>query len=102
MASTKARRALKRFPGIADPGADKLLLFAGVTPYLALDSNGLRVLLRLGYGEEDDAPTRETRVPFLAAENLVHVDLLCCPTIAQNAADGVGSFAYLIGLIPTQ
>src|SRR5690348_2282789 len=27
-----ARRILKRFPGIGDPGADKLLLFAGATP----------------------------------------------------------------------
>jgi endonuclease-3 len=48
----QARKALKRFPGIGDPGADKLLLLAGVEPVLALDSNGLRVLLRLGYGQE--------------------------------------------------
>lgn len=51
----KARRALKRFPGIGNPGADKLLLFAGVEPVLALDSNGLRVLLRLGYGRDAKA-----------------------------------------------
>jgi endonuclease III len=48
----KAKKALKKFPGIGDPGAEKLLLFAGVHPALALESNGLRVLLRLGYGEE--------------------------------------------------
>jgi endonuclease III len=48
----KAKRALKKFPGIGDPGAEKILLFSRTHPVLALDSNGLRVLLRLGYGEE--------------------------------------------------
>jgi len=48
----QARQALRRFPGIGDPGVDKLRLFAGVEAILALDSNGLRVLLRLGYGTE--------------------------------------------------
>lgn len=48
----EARRRLARFPGIGAPGVDRLLLFAGVEPVLALDSNGLRVLLRLGYGRE--------------------------------------------------
>ncbi len=48
----KARAALKRFPGIGDPGADKILLFTGRHPLLALESNGLRVLLRLGYAED--------------------------------------------------
>jgi len=44
----KARRALRRFPGIGEPGADKILLFAGRHPLLAPDSNALRVLQRLG------------------------------------------------------
>ena len=48
----KAIKALKRFPSIGDPGAEKILLFAGAYPVLALESNGLRVLLRLGFGEE--------------------------------------------------
>ena len=46
-----AVRALKRFPSIGQPGAEKILLLAGGVPVLALDSNGLRVLLQLGYGE---------------------------------------------------
>ncbi len=49
----QAKKALKKFPGIGDPGAEKILLFAGVLPVLALESNGLRVLLRLGFGRED-------------------------------------------------
>jgi endonuclease-3 len=47
-----ARRALKKYPGIGDPGADKILLFSGSHPVLALDSNGLRVLVRLGFAQE--------------------------------------------------
>ena len=48
----EARRALKGFPSIGPPGADKILLLTGAQPVLALDSNALRVLLRLGYGRE--------------------------------------------------
>jgi endonuclease III len=48
----EARRALKAFPSIGPPGADKILLLTGSRPVLALDSNALRVLLRLGYGRE--------------------------------------------------
>jgi len=48
----KAISALKKFPSIGEPGAEKILLFTRSYPVLALDSNGLRVLLRLGFGEE--------------------------------------------------
>lgn len=49
---SKAKRALKKFPSIGDPGAEKILLFTETHPILALESNGLRVLLRFGFGEE--------------------------------------------------
>ncbi|MCA8977331.1 MAG: hypothetical protein KDC98_21595 [Planctomycetes bacterium] len=48
----KAGKALRRYPGIGAPGAERMLLFAGRDTVLALDSNALRVLLRLGYGTE--------------------------------------------------
>ncbi len=48
----KAKKALKRFPGIGDPGADKILLFTHTHPILALESNGLRALIRLGFVDE--------------------------------------------------
>jgi endonuclease-3 len=48
----QAKKALKRFPAIGEPGAEKILLFCRAFPILALESNGLRVLVRLGYGEE--------------------------------------------------
>ena len=48
----QAKRALKQFPSIGDPGAEKILLFTHSYPVMALDSNGLRVLCRVGFGEE--------------------------------------------------
>jgi len=50
---SKAIKALKKFPSIGDPGAEKILLFAKTYPVLALESNGLRTLLRLGFGKEN-------------------------------------------------
>src|SRR5262249_25634426 len=37
----QAKKALKRFPAIGDPGAEKILLFGRALPVLALESNGL-------------------------------------------------------------
>jgi endonuclease III len=48
----KAKKALQKFPGIGEPGAEKILLLSKTYPFLALDSNGLRVLVRLGFGAE--------------------------------------------------
>ena len=49
---SKARKALKRFPTIGDPGVDKILLFTGTVPIAAVPSNCVRVPHRLGFGEE--------------------------------------------------
>lgn len=49
---SEAKKAFQKFPGIGEPGAEKILLFTGAQPVLALESNGLRVLRRLGFGEE--------------------------------------------------
>jgi endonuclease III len=48
----KAKKALQKFPSIGEPSAEKILLFTRSHPVLGLESNGLRVLLRLGFGEE--------------------------------------------------
>lgn len=47
-----AKKALKQFPNIGDPAAEKILLYSGVTGALPLESNGLRVLTRFGFGRE--------------------------------------------------
>ncbi len=46
----QAKKALTQFPNIGEPGAEKILLFCGVADGLPLESNGLRVLTRVGYG----------------------------------------------------
>jgi endonuclease-3 len=46
----KAKKALKQFPNIGDPGAEKILLYCGAAEGLPLDWNGSRVLLRIGFG----------------------------------------------------
>jgi endonuclease-3 len=48
----KAKKALKLFPTIGDPGASKILLMCGMGEEVPLDSNGLRVLTRAGFGRE--------------------------------------------------
>lgn len=50
--AAQARKALRKFPVIGEPGADKILLFTGTVPTLAPESNGLRVLMRLGFVRE--------------------------------------------------
>jgi endonuclease-3 len=47
---SEAKKALKQFPNIGDPGAEKILLLCGIASGLPLESNGLRVLVRLGWG----------------------------------------------------
>lgn len=48
----KAKKIFMRFPMIGEPGAEKILLFCGALDVLALESNGLRTLTRLGFGED--------------------------------------------------
>jgi endonuclease-3 len=59
----EARRALAAFPMIGEPGADKILAFTGTTRLLPLDSNGLRVLQRLGWV----SPARDYRTSYRRA-----------------------------------
>jgi len=48
----EAIHALRRFPGVGEPGAEKILLFSGRPVGLAPESNGLRVLVRIGLVRE--------------------------------------------------
>ncbi len=52
LAPQKSKKLLMQFPMIGEPGAEKILLFSGVAAVLALESNGVRVLIRFGIGEE--------------------------------------------------
>jgi endonuclease III len=48
----QAKKILKTFPTIADAGAEKVLLFARLSPVMAIPSNATQVPLRLGFGQE--------------------------------------------------
>ena len=67
-----AKRALQSFPGIGEPGAEKILLFSGTHALLAPESNGLRVMARLGVIREDKSYARTYSAARLAAEELPH------------------------------
>jgi endonuclease-3 len=69
-----AKRKLMKFPGIGEPGAEKILLFCGAAPVLALDSNGVRVLLRLGFGEKKKSYAATYRAAQAAASAGVTTD----------------------------
>ncbi len=56
--AAEAIRALRIFPGIGLPGAEKILLFCGRQRFLAPESNGLRVLARLAIVREDNSYAR--------------------------------------------
>lgn len=48
----EARKRLAQFPMIGGPAADRILMLTGLFNTFALESNGMRVLLRIGYGKE--------------------------------------------------
>jgi endonuclease-3 len=48
----QVRKVLKKFPNIADPGTDRILLFAGIAPVAAIPSNCPHVLVRIQHGHE--------------------------------------------------
>jgi endonuclease III len=76
----KAKGALRSFPGIGEPGAEKILLFTGQQALLAPESNGLRVLVRLGLIREEKSYART-----YAASRDVARDLPMEPILMQEA-----------------
>jgi endonuclease III len=66
----EAKKALRSFPGIGEPGAEKILLFTGQQALLAPESNGLRVLVRLGVVPEAKSYSKMYAASRKAAEAL--------------------------------
>jgi endonuclease-3 len=77
-----AKKALRLFPNIGEPGAEKILLFSKSYPVLGLDSNGLRVLRRIGYGQEHKNYSATYRSVQDAVASEIGVD--CAPLIKAN------------------
>jgi endonuclease-3 len=74
----EAKKDLKQFPTIGDPGAEKILLLCGVANGLPLESNGLRVLTRLGWGHSQKSygATYRSVEEDLRPEIPIHVEKL--------------------------
>jgi endonuclease III len=78
----QAKKALQRYPSIGEPGAEKILLFTKSYAVLGIDSNGLRVLRRIGYGQEckNYSTTYRSVQEALAGE----MGQQCAPLIKAN------------------
>jgi endonuclease III len=78
----QAKKALQLYPNIGEPGAEKILLFTKSYAVLGLDSNGLRVLLRIGYGEEH----KNYSATYHSVQEAVAVEIgqKCAPLIKAN------------------
>jgi len=76
----QAKKTLKRFPGFAEPGADKILLFTRSYITLAPESNALRVLVRLGFAEQETDYSQTYRSLVESLEPLLphNFDWLIC------------------------
>jgi endonuclease III len=70
------RKLLKSFPNIADPGADRILLFAGISPIAAVPSNCPHVLVRIALGRERESYS----VTYREAQRLIE------ETVPENIA----------------
>ena len=70
MPVARVRAALKKFPNIADPGADRIMLFGGISPVAAVPSNSPHVLVRiqLGYERENYGVTYKEAQGMIAAD----------------------------------
>jgi endonuclease-3 len=70
-AGSKARVLLKKFPGISDPGADRILLFSGLQAVPAVPSNCPQVAVRLRKGKEK----RDYATQYREAKKIVAAEL---------------------------
>jgi endonuclease III len=61
------RAALKKFPGISDPGVDRILLFARISPVAAVPSNCPHVAVRIMLGLERESYS----VTYREAQSLI-------------------------------
>jgi endonuclease-3 len=66
-----AKKALKEFPVIGDPGADKILLFAELAPIAAVPSACVAVPQRVLFGDED----KNYAAGYRAAQEAMAVEL---------------------------
>lgn len=111
----QSRKALKSFPGIGNPGADRIMLFGRLAPAAAVPSSSPHVLMRVQTGREfekytdnyasaqrllETLPVRfETRIRAYLLLNR-HAQQLCKrtnPNCGQCSLAGSCAFARICG-----
>jgi endonuclease III len=80
-----ARAALRKFPGIADPGADRILLFAGLAAIAAVPSNCPQAIVRFVHGKVP----KDYRATYQQAQRLLE------EALPQTAAARTRAFLLL-------
>jgi endonuclease III len=65
------RKKLKKFPGISEPGVDRILLFSRTAPVAAVPSNCPHVLVRIMLGLERE----NYNVTYREAQNLIKAEM---------------------------
>jgi endonuclease III len=65
------RKRLKKFPGIADPGVDRILVFGKAAPVAAVASNCPHVLVRIQLGLERESYS----VTYREAQSLIEAEI---------------------------
>jgi len=71
MSLKQARAALVKFPSIANPGADRIVLFGGIAPIAAVPSNCVHVLVRIEHGLERESYAANYRLAQQSLEAAV-------------------------------
>ena len=71
----------RAYPGIGQPGQDRIDLFTGSRPVLALDANALRVLTRLGHA----TPVRSYATSYREAQAAASAQLPATVPALQRA-----------------
>ena len=77
----RARKILKSFPSIGDPGADRILLFAKLQPVAAVPSNCTGVLVRIQSGKE----AKNYNASYHAAQRMIDSEIAATFEARQRA-----------------
>lgn len=75
------RHALKRLPGIADPGADRIMLFGSLSPLAAVPSNATQVAVRMQLGPTLGSYTKD----YSAGQRLIETEVVPSLEARQRA-----------------
>jgi len=71
----QSSKLLKQFASFGTPGADRILLFAGIAPIAAVPSNNVSVIVRVMFGREHENYNVNYRESQQAIEHAIPADV---------------------------